>query len=79
MPTIFIFFGYRFMFYANDHTPIHVHVVKDGNKAKYTIFPVKMVENHGFKKQELKLIETIIEENVENIANHWNAFFNNNK
>ena len=28
MPTIFILFGFRFMFYANDHEPIHVHVVK---------------------------------------------------
>ena len=58
------------MFYANDHTPIHVHVAKDGKKAKFTIFPLEMVENHGFKKQELRLIETVIEENVENIANH---------
>lgn len=29
MPTIFIFFGFRFMFYANDHEPIHVHVTKE--------------------------------------------------
>lgn len=28
MPTIFILFGFRFMFYANDHEPIHVHVIK---------------------------------------------------
>lgn len=28
MHTIFILFGFRFMFYANDHEPIHVHVVK---------------------------------------------------
>lgn len=27
MPTIFIFFGFRFMFYSNDHEPIHVHVI----------------------------------------------------
>lgn len=79
MPTIFILFGYRFLFYANDHTPIHVHVVKDGNKAKYNLFPVELVENYGYKKQELKMIEAIIEENVETIAKHWNMFFNNNK
>lgn len=79
MPTIFILFDYRFLFYANDHTPIHVHVIKDGNHAKYNIFPVELVENHGFKKQELKLIEGIVKENVEIIAQHWNMFFNNNK
>ena len=35
MPTIFIFFGFRFMFYANDHEPIHVHVIKGDAHAKY--------------------------------------------
>lgn len=79
MPTIFIIFGYRFQFYSNDHTPIHVHVLKGGAKAKYNIFPVELVDNQGFKSQELKLIESIIEENVEIIAQHWNMFFNNNK
>ena len=72
-------FGYRYCFHANDHSPIHVHVIKDGHKAKYIIFPVEMVSNDGFKKQELKLIESIIEENVEIIAAHWNMYFNNNK
>ena len=79
MPTIFIIFGYKFQFYSNDHTPIHVHVIKGGAKAKYNIFPVELVDNQGFKSQELKLIESIIEENVETIAQHWNMFFNNNK
>ncbi len=79
MPTIFIIFGYRFQFYSNDHTPIHVHVVKGGARAKYNIFPVELVNNQGFKSQELKLIESIIEENVETIAQHWNMYFNNNK
>lgn len=27
MPTIFIFFGFRF--YSNDRDPIHVHAIKD--------------------------------------------------
>ena len=55
MPTIFILFGLRFMFYANDHEPIHIHVVKGDAKAKFTIFPVKLVENYGLKASELKL------------------------
>lgn len=76
MPTIFILFGFRFMFYANDHEPIHVHVGKGDAKAKFTIFPVELVKNQGFKKSELKLVESIIEENQEIIAEHWNKFFN---
>lgn len=76
MPTIFILFGFKFMFYANDHEPIHVHVIKGGTKAKFTISPVTLVQNNGLKPAELKLVESIIEENQEVIAEHWNKFFN---
>ena len=79
MPTIFIIFGFKFKFYSNDHTPIHVHVEKGGASAKYQLFPIELIENHGFKTGELKLIESIIEENVETISEHWNNFFNNNE
>lgn len=74
MQTIFKLFGFAFLFYANDHEPIHAHVVK--GEAKFTIFPVQLVENHGLNKSELKMLEAIIEENEEIIAEHWNKFFN---
>ncbi|MBQ3658743.1 MAG: DUF4160 domain-containing protein [Bacteroidales bacterium] len=76
MPTVFIIFGFIFKYYSNDHEPIHVHVFKGDATAKYTISPVCLVENHGFKASELKLIESIIEENKEIIAEHWNKYFN---
>lgn len=31
MPTIFIFFGFRFMFYSNDHAPVHIHILENQN------------------------------------------------
>lgn len=64
------------MFYANDHWPIHVHVVKANISAKFTIFPVSLIENNGLKPTELKMVEAVIEENVEVIAEHRNRFFN---
>ncbi len=76
MPTIFILFGFRFMFYANDHEQIHVHVVKGGASAKFTLFPVELVRNNGLKPSEIKLVESLIDENQEIIAEHWNRFFN---
>lgn len=69
-------FGVRFLFYANDHEPIHVHVIKGDASAKFTLFPVTLVRNNGFKSSELKMAESIIEENQEVIAEHWNRFFN---
>lgn len=79
MPTIFKLFGFLFMFYANDHEPIHVHVVKGNIKAKFAIFPVRLIENNGLTKSELKMAEAVIEENQEIIAEHWNKFFNQYK
>lgn len=78
MPTIFILFGFRFMFYANDQ-PIHVHVIKGDVSAKFTLFPVTLIKNNGLKSSELKLVESVIEENQEVIAEHWNKFFNKSK
>ncbi|WP_234878234.1 DUF4160 domain-containing protein [Prevotella heparinolytica] len=39
MPTIFEIFGLRFFFFSEDHTPIHVHVVKGDDDAKIQIEP----------------------------------------
>ena len=76
MPTIFIVLGFRFMFYSNDHKPIHIHVTKGGATARFSISPVAVLENKGMKPSELKLVESIIEENVEIIAEYWNNYFN---
>lgn len=79
MPTVFILFGYVFKFYSNDHEPLHIHVLKDGHKAKLSLSPVRLVENLGFKPAEIKLVASIIEKNREEIAEHWNRFFNKSK
>lgn len=76
MPTIFIFFGFRFMFYSNDHMPIHVHIIKDDNEAKYNVEPVEQIYNYGFKKHDIVLIESIIMENEKIIVERWKEFFN---
>ena len=76
MPTLFIIFGFRFMFYSNDHTPIHIHVIKDRCEAKYNVEPVELVFSHGFKRHDLSLIESIDLENKEVIIERWHSYFN---
>ncbi len=75
MPTLFYIFGFRFFFWSNEHDPMHVHVSKGDAEAKYNIETLILVENFGFKKNELRLIESIIEENKEIIAERWKEFF----
>ena len=41
MPKIFEYFGFIFLFYSNEHEPIHVHVMKEGHEAIFEI----MLEN----------------------------------
>lgn len=77
MPKIFEFFGFSFMFFSNDHEPIHVHIVKDNCEAKYNINPIQQVYNKGFKTREIRLIETIIEDNADVITERWDEFFKN--
>ncbi len=36
---------------------------------------LELVENHGFKKNELRMIESIIEENQAIIVERWNEYF----
>ncbi|MGM9764688.1 MAG: DUF4160 domain-containing protein [Candidatus Cryptobacteroides sp.] len=51
IPTIFILSGFRLLFYANDHEPIHV--VKGNINAKFTLFPeVELIDNNGLKPDE---------------------------
>ena len=80
MPTIFIVFGFIFKFYSDDHEPVHVHIIKDRNEAKYNVDPiVSQVFNHGFKRHEISMIESIIEENIDIIKDRWEEYFNNEK
>ena len=75
MPTLFVIFGFRFLFYSDDHEPIHVHVIKDGHEAKYNIEPLEQICYHGFKMHEIALIESVIIENTEIIKERWQSFF----
>ncbi len=79
MPTLFNLFGFRFMFYSNDHEPVHVHVIKDQkHEAKFSVEPeVRLLENNGLKASELRLAESVIEENKEIIVNRWKEYFKN--
>jgi hypothetical protein len=54
MPTVFTKDGFRFFFYSNDHTPIHVHVRKGEGEAVFEVGnQVVLRESVGFKTREL--------------------------
>lgn len=52
MPTLLLHEGFKFFFYANEHEPKHVHVMKGGDFAKIELANLRVV-NSCLKAQDL--------------------------
>lgn len=79
MPVVFRDRGFRFFFYSNEGSPrepVHIHVEKDGDEAKFWLRPeVSMAYNDGHSARTLRELTEIIEQNKELIERTWNEFF----
>ena len=77
MPELFRQFGFVFLFFSHEHTPIHVHVRGHGGDAKFVwdgegfLF----MENNGIKANDLKRIERVVQENADLILSRWYEIF----
>lgn len=76
MPTLFRAFGFRFFFYSNEHEPIHIHVRNADGEAKFDMEMMKWIDTRGLKNKDLKLAESLIEENKDLIITAWHNNFN---
>lgn len=77
MPELFRMFGMSFFFFSNDHLPIHVHVSNSDGEAKFQVLPeIELIGNDGMKRKDIRLAESIIEENADLIIKRWKEFFN---
>lgn len=76
MPTVFTKDGYRFFFYSNDHTPIHVHVRKGDGEAVFEVEgELVLRESVGLKTRELSAAEDLAAEHRELIIRKWHEYF----
>ena len=76
MPTVFEQDGFRFFFYSNDHTPIHVHVGYAGGEAVFIVEEsVELRESSGLKVRDLKRAQELAEEHRAVILSKWHEFF----
>ena len=79
MPTVLRIGPYRFFFYASDNNePMHIHVSRDENVAKFWILPTRLTSNVGFPAKELRDVEKLVENNEEEIERKWKEFFSGN-
>ena len=77
MPEIFRFYGFSFFFYSKEHEPLHVHVEGNGRMAKYDLIGNQFVLRNVFniKKNDLKRIEVVIDDNKDIIIKMWENYF----
>ena len=80
MPTIFRYRGYRFFFYSNEGDPLeplHIHVIKGGNVAKFWLEPETVVaQSYGMTSSELTKLAKIVDNHRDLIRKAWNEYFN---
>jgi len=80
VPTVFRYKGYRFFFYSNEgapREPLHIHVIKGENVAKFWVEPeVSVAESYGMKASELKMLSKVVKEKEDLIREAWNEYFN---
>jgi len=61
-------------FYANEHEPKHIHVMKSNDYAKIELINLRVVKN-TLKKKELSRFLKIVKQNVNNFERKWDEYF----
>lgn len=85
IPKIFEYFGLVFLFYSNEHEPIHVHVMSADGEAIFEII-LENGELHEIRKRnsgkqppldtkDMAMAEEFVKRYYKNIVEKWINFF----
>jgi hypothetical protein len=76
MPTLLIWQGHKFRFYALDRgEPPHVHIVKDGKSLKVWLQSMEVARNNGYDERDVKRLLAVVSERRTEWMVAWNDFF----
>ena len=76
MPVVLREGPYRLFFYAADRgEPMHIHVERDRQKAKFWLEPIALARNKDFADHELRRIHQIITEHQDAFIRAWHDYF----
>lgn len=79
MPKVFNWNGFRFHFYSDEgdpREPVHVHVRKGRDNAKFWLRPeVSVAYSKGMSAHVLSQLIGVIEERRDEIESAWNDYF----
>jgi hypothetical protein len=75
-PTVFRENGYRFFFFSREEPRMHVHIVSGDGEAKFWLEPdLELAKNHGYNRQQLKEIESLVEDHRDELVSAWKQHF----
>ncbi|MEQ1635935.1 MAG: DUF4160 domain-containing protein [Methylococcales bacterium] len=75
MPTLLMLEGFKFFFYANEHEPKHIHVMKGGDFTKIELQSLAVTHNY-MKPKDLKRALEIVKYNQAEFERKWDEYFN---
>jgi len=75
LPTLLNCNGFKFFFYANEHEPMHIHVMNSDGFAKIELENLHVVQNY-MKPKDLKFALKMTKEHKEEFERIWNEWFN---
>ena len=76
MPGVLQVGPYRFIFFSSDRDePIHIHVKRDRQVAKFWLKPVSLAKNKGFKQHELDGIAALVMQYEMILIEAWHDYF----
>lgn len=75
-PTVFKVKHYRFFFFSKEESRMHVHVSSPEGEAKFWIEPIiALAQHYNLSNKQLKELQKIIEEKVDEIKKAWKNHF----
>jgi hypothetical protein len=76
MPTVLTDGPYTFVFFSSDRgEPLHIHVKRDRQIAKFWLEPVGLAKNLGFAGHELNQIEHLVVKHRDVLIGAWHEYF----
>ncbi len=75
-PTVLRKGPFRFFFFSREEPRLHIHVTCSDGEAKFWLEPeIELAYNYKLARSQLREVEVIIEEHLEEIRNAWHDHF----
>ncbi|MBB1077952.1 MULTISPECIES: DUF4160 domain-containing protein [Chromatiaceae] len=74
MPTLLNQNGFKFIFYANEHPPPHVHVLKGDTWAKIEMRTAQVITS-TLKPKDEKMAVALVKQHQHTFLEVWNDWF----